>query len=103
MDDQKTGMKKSPITEERIIETALALILSEGGIQGLNLRRIARELRCAHTNLYNYFPDMDSLLWRCVHEAGVRMMRSVRNKTVIGHAGESTSSILRRFCRFLSR
>lgn len=73
-------MKKPAITEDRIIETALALILSEGGIQGLNLRRIARELKCAHTNLYNYFPDMDALLWRCVHDAGARMMSSVRNK-----------------------
>lgn len=55
-------MKKN-ITKEQIIETALELIKNKSDLRRLNLREIARTLGCAHTNLYNYFPSYNDLLW----------------------------------------
>ena len=55
-------MKKN-ITKEQIAETALELMRNKSDLRGLNLREIARTLGCAHTNLYNYFPSYNDLLW----------------------------------------
>lgn len=55
-------MKKN-ITKEQIVETALELMRNKTDFRGLNLREIARTLGCAHTNLYNYFPSYNDLLW----------------------------------------
>ena len=55
-------MKKN-ITKEQIIETALGLMRNKSDLHGLNMREIARELGCAHTNLYNYFSSYNDLLW----------------------------------------
>ena len=55
-------MKKN-ITKEQIVETALEIMRNKSDLRGLNLRQIARALGCAHTNLYNYFPSYNDLLW----------------------------------------
>lgn len=55
-------MKKS-ITKDQIIEVALDLLKDKSDIRCVNLREIARVLGCAHTNLYNYFPSFNDLLW----------------------------------------
>ena len=55
-------MKKN-ITKEQIVEAALELIKNKSDLRGLNLREIARTIGCAHTNLYNYFPSYNDLLW----------------------------------------
>jgi len=55
-------MRKN-ITKEQIVNTALELMQSKNDLRGLNLREIARTLDCAHTNLYNYFPSYNDLLW----------------------------------------
>ena len=55
-------MKKN-ISKEQIIETALELMRNKNDLRGINLREIARTLGCAHTNLYNYFPSYNDLLW----------------------------------------
>lgn len=55
-------MKKS-ITKEQIIQTTLDLLKDKDDIRSVNLREIARTLDCAHTNLYNYFPSFNDLLW----------------------------------------
>ena len=54
---------KKKITKEQIIETALELMRNKDDLRRLNLREIARTLGCAHTNLYNYFPSYNDLLW----------------------------------------
>lgn len=41
----------------------LALIAETGGSQNVNLREISRRVGCAHTNLYNYYPTFQDLLW----------------------------------------
>lgn len=55
-------MNKS-ITREQIIETALDLLKDRSDIRNVNLREIARVIGCAHTNIYNYFPSFNNLLW----------------------------------------
>ncbi len=63
------------ISKDLIIDTALALIDKHQDVKKLNFRDIARELGCAHTNLYNYFPSFEALLW----EAQKRIMRHLQN------------------------
>jgi AcrR family transcriptional regulator len=48
---------------ERFIEETLTLIAEKGGSKDVNLREISRRVGCAHTNAYNYFNNMDDLLW----------------------------------------
>ncbi len=55
-------MKKN-LSREQIVETALELMRNRSDLRSLNLREIARTLGCAHTNLYNYFPSYNDLLW----------------------------------------
>ncbi len=55
-------MKKN-ISKEQIIDTTLELLKDKSDIRTINLREIARVLGCAHTNLYNYFPSFQDLLW----------------------------------------
>ncbi len=47
---------------QRYIDLALKLIDRDGGSRGVNLREVARELGCAHTNAYNYFNGLEELL-----------------------------------------
>lgn len=60
--ERRCTMSKN-ISKELIVETALELMRNKSDLRGLNLREIARTLGCAHTNLYNYFPSYNNLLW----------------------------------------
>ncbi len=55
-------MKKN-ITKEQIVTTALELMSDSIKTNSLNFREVARTMGCAHTNLYNYFPTYNDLLW----------------------------------------
>jgi AcrR family transcriptional regulator len=57
------GIRPSAPTGERFVEMTLALIAENGGSQDVNLREISRRVGCAHTNLYNYYPTYQDLLW----------------------------------------
>lgn len=59
------------ITREQVINKALELMKDREDIKGVNLRVVARELGCAHTNLYNYFTSFDELL----SEAYIRVLQ----------------------------
>lgn len=48
---------------QRLVEVTLQIIEENGGLQGVNLRQIARRAECAHTNIYNYYQDFNDLLW----------------------------------------
>lgn len=50
-------------TAERFVATTLELIEEQGGSLTVNLRQISRRMGCAHTNVYNYFPSYQHLLW----------------------------------------
>ena len=71
-------MKKN-ITKEQIVETALELMKDKDDLRGLNLREIARTLGCAHTNLYNYFPSYNDLLWEA-HAVLLEMFMGILTK-----------------------
>lgn len=58
---------------ERIVQVALDLIEENGGLQGVNLRKIAQRAGCAHTNIYNYFANFDDLLWEVYFQIGAKM------------------------------
>ena len=57
---------KRGITKEQVVDTTLKLIKDSENIRSVNLRGVAREIGCSHTNLYNYFSSFDELLW-CSH------------------------------------
>jgi AcrR family transcriptional regulator len=48
-------------------------------LRDLNLRGIARELGCAHTNAYNWFPRQEDLYWQALGEAIQRLVRPYEN------------------------
>ncbi|MGM1049076.1 MAG: TetR/AcrR family transcriptional regulator [Bacillota bacterium] len=60
-----SNIKKS-ISKNMIIETAVQLIDEKEGIKDVTLREIAKQLGCAHTNLYNYFNSLDEIYWEAL-------------------------------------
>jgi len=55
--------------KNEIIEAAITLLEEEGDISSLNLRKTAKRAGCAHTNVYNYFPSLESLKWAMLEKA----------------------------------
>jgi AcrR family transcriptional regulator len=47
----------------RLVDVTVEMIEENGGLQGVNLRQIAKRANCAHTNIYNYYQDFEDLLW----------------------------------------
>jgi AcrR family transcriptional regulator len=62
------------INPQKIIDVTLYAIDEIKDYEPLNMREIARRVGCAHTNLYNYFPDFESLLWSSI-EALLKQMQ----------------------------
>ncbi|SDY09789.1 DNA-binding transcriptional regulator, AcrR family [Evansella caseinilytica] len=65
---------KNDVSKELIIETALRLIEQNRGIKNVNLRGIAKEIGCAHTNLYNYFNSFDEIIWETLGQILLKMI-----------------------------
>lgn len=65
------------INKEVIIETTLYLIEKNQGIKGVNLRRIAKEIGCAHTNIYNYFDSLNEIFWESLGQVMTKMIEYV--------------------------
>ncbi len=63
---------RKEIDKESIIKTAKRLMKKEGPSQ-VSFRSVARELGCAHTNLYNYFPNAEML----VYESGESILQDM--------------------------
>lgn len=63
---------KNTINKEVILETALKLIDEKCGSKYVTLRDIAKELGCAHTNLYNYFDSLDEIFWEAIAKVLVK-------------------------------
>jgi AcrR family transcriptional regulator len=55
---------------KHLVEAALKIIEERGGLHGVNLRQIAKEAGCAHTNVYNYYQDFEALLWDVFERIG---------------------------------
>lgn len=68
------------VSKDLIVETALKLIDEKGGLKDVNLRGIAKEIGCAHTNLYNYFDSFDEIIWEVLGQILMRMIANVEFK-----------------------
>lgn len=69
---------RKPISKEQIINRTLELLQNRRNVQSLNLREIARDLGCAHTNLYNYFSSYTELLWEAHAACMEKMLEQIR-------------------------
>lgn len=65
---------RKSISKELIINTTLSLIEDNGGIKDVNLRGIANKIGCNHTNLYNYFDNLDEIFWESLGQALLNMI-----------------------------
>ncbi len=67
-------INKKDVSKELIIETTLRLIEENRGIKDVNLRGIAKEIGCAHTNIYNYFNSFDEMIWEALEHILLKMI-----------------------------
>ena len=78
------GINKKQVNKEIIIETALRLIDEKQGIKEVTLRDIAKEIGCAHTNLYNYFGSLDEIFW----ESLSKLLSLMMDYSNLGESGQ---------------
>ena len=57
------GAHMKKISKDQILDTTIEIIRYKKNLDDVNLRGIAREIGCAHTNIYNYFSSYTDLLW----------------------------------------
>ena len=86
-------MARKDLDPSRIVEATRELMALEGP-SSVSFRSVARSLGCAHTNLYNHFPDLESLLWACGDSVLSLMPEAV---AIAPRAGGSPRSRLERF------
>ena len=75
-------------TSEALVEITLEMIDDRGGLYGLNLREIAREAGCAHTNVYNYFDSFDGLVLAALKALLNRLISFTQEKIEPGRVEE---------------
>jgi AcrR family transcriptional regulator len=93
-------LMKNRINSTQIVEKTLELINRKGGSNNVNLREIARELKCHHTNIYNYFDSFDAVLWSSVDEALGRMILYVNADKEQTAGEDKIERFFSRFTRF---
>ncbi|MEO6600254.1 MAG: TetR/AcrR family transcriptional regulator [Polyangiaceae bacterium] len=64
-----------PARREEVLETALTLV-SEHGVAGASLRKLAAELGMSQPSLYHYFPSKDALVSAVVEYCAGKMLAS---------------------------
>jgi AcrR family transcriptional regulator len=57
-------MYHKDLDAEKIVEIAITLMVEQGP-SAISFRSVARSLGCAHTNIYNFFKDSDTLFRAC--------------------------------------
>lgn len=62
-----------PARREEVLETALTLV-SEHGVAGASLRKLAAELGMSQPSLYHYFPSKDALVTAVVEYCAEKML-----------------------------
>jgi AcrR family transcriptional regulator len=55
--------RRSGPAATRLVEETIALIAEKGGSADVNLREVSRRAGFSHTNVYNYYPGFDGLMW----------------------------------------
>lgn len=68
------------ISKEQILDASIELMKDSDNLQNLNLRKIAKNLGCSHTNIYNYFSSYTDLLWEAHSELNRRIVDSIIDK-----------------------
>ncbi|HNW92025.1 MAG TPA: TetR/AcrR family transcriptional regulator [bacterium] len=89
------------INRETIIDAFLGLVRAGGWRGTVNLRGVARVLGCAHTNLYNYFPDYSALVWAALDRIVAQLEEALLAGLTDGPDDEATAALLlQRFAGF---
>jgi len=83
-----TKNKNALPAEQRLVEATLALILKTGGCRGVNLRQIAAQAGCSHTNAYNYFGSLEELFWAALFRALELQIADTAQKLQTGAASQ---------------
>jgi AcrR family transcriptional regulator len=65
---RQLSRKRAPLTRERIVQAALALVEREG-LEMLSMRNLGRDLRCEAMSLYHFFPSKQHLVDALVEQA----------------------------------
>lgn len=76
------GENRKGVSKDLIIHTTLRLIEEKEGLKEVNLRGIAKEIECAHTNLYNYFSSFDEIMWESLGSVLLKMIHFVESNTI---------------------
>lgn len=63
--------------KEAFIDAVLSMLDEGMSLRELNLRKVAKQVGCAHTNAYNYFTSYEELLWWSLKGALERMTAMV--------------------------
>lgn len=71
---------KQSLTKDQVVHTALQLMQSAVDLKEVNLRVIAKELGCSHTNLYHYFSSYGLLLWEATAVLQEKLAEAVTGK-----------------------
>ena len=71
----KRNFAEPPARREEVLETALTLV-SEHGVAGASLRKLASELGMSQPSLYHYFSSKDELVSAVVEYCAERMLAS---------------------------
>ncbi len=66
--------KENNVIKEAVIEAAVRMIDESKGLRNVSLRVIAKEMGCAHTNLYNYFDNLEEIYWQALGNVLVKMI-----------------------------
>ncbi len=84
-------MDKKQIQEQRMkryfIDAAKELVKSEG-LTSVNVRNVADKAGYSYATLYNYFKDLNDLIFECVKDFQEECEKAVKNKTRKSEAGK---------------
>ena len=85
------------ITKELIIEKTLELIKENEGSINVNLRKIAKELGCNHTNIYNYFNSREDLLLHTM----IELIDQIRKYGIVKDSTSSSKDIIKTYTKYI--
>lgn len=88
---------QNKITKELIIEKTLELIKENEGSIHVNLRKIAKELGCNHTNIYNYFSSREDLLLHTM----IDLINQIRKSGIIKDNTSSAENIIKTYTKYI--
>ncbi|WP_017472042.1 TetR/AcrR family transcriptional regulator [Amphibacillus jilinensis] len=79
------AVARKVVSKERIVKTLLDKVEENEGIKEVNLRGIAKEMGCAHTNIYNYFSSFTELIWVGISQVLLTMIQTVEVRIASEH------------------